>query len=96
MGLIDAFWHFGNFFAAGLGAGLLVAVLGKGLVWRRTLRGVGWVRLLRWAVLAGWAGMLVGLVLGGGRDGRMVVHALTVTGVAVGVWWAGFVRPARV
>jgi len=95
MGLIDAFWHFGNFFAAGLGVGLLAAVLCKGVVWRQALRAVGWARVVRWAVLGGWAGMLLGLLLSGGHDGRMAVHVLTLVGVAAGLWWAGFLKPAR-
>lgn len=91
---IDAFWHFANWFASGLGVGVMMALLCK-IVWRNELRNVGWWPVMRAAVLMGWVGTFAGLLVSGGRDGRMAVHALTVVGVVVGVWWAGFVRPAR-
>lgn len=93
MSLIDLLFHFGNLLALALGVGVLSAVLAKAL-WRKALSGVGLWRLLRWAVQCGGVGLLVGLVLTG-RDGRMAVHAATLAGVALGLWWAGFVRPAR-
>ena len=93
MSLIDLLFHLGNLLALALGVAALSVVLAK-CVWRKALSGVGMGRLLRWGVLAGGAGLLAGLVLTG-RDGRMAVHPTTVAGVALGVWWAGFVRPTK-
>lgn len=93
MTAIDLLWHLGNLLALALGVGLLSAALAK-LVWRKALGTVGWWRLAKWAVLTGWLGLLIGL-LWTGRDGRMAVHALTLAGIAIGLWWAGFVRPSR-
>jgi hypothetical protein len=92
MGFLDLLFHLGNLLAPALGVGVLGAVLVKG-IWRRALSRVALGRLTRWAVLAGGVGLFTGLLLTG-RDGRMAVHAATVAGVALGLWWAAFVRPA--
>lgn len=93
MNALDLVWHLGNLLAPAVGTALLAVLLAKTL-WRRALKTVGWTRLLQWAVLAGWAGMLAGW-LWTGRDGKLMVHALMSAGIALGVWWAGFLRPAR-
>lgn len=93
MSAIDLLLHLGNLLVPAIGISLALVLLCK-LLWRQALGSVGWARLLRWAVLAGWSGLLLGL-LWTGRDGKMAVHGLTTAGVALGVWWAGFVRPAR-
>lgn len=93
MGAIDLLWHFGNLLAPAVGVTAWTVLLVR-LLWRPTPGAVPAWRLLKWGVAVGWAGMACGLVWTG-RDGRLLVHALTVTGVAMGLWWAGFVRPSR-
>jgi hypothetical protein len=93
MGWTGVFWHFGNLLAPALGVGLLLALVVK-MVWRQALRSVSLLRLVKWAVLVAGLGLVLGLLLTG-RDGRMLGHALTLGGAALGLWWAGFVRPSR-
>ena len=90
MGPLDGFWHLVNFFAPALFVGASAAAAAK-LLWRRELAGVGWTRLAAWASGAGAAVLLGGLV-GFGRDGRMATYGLMVAACALALWWAGFVR----
>jgi hypothetical protein len=88
MGPLDAIWHVLNFFGPAFGVGLIAAALCK-LVWWSGLRGVSYRRLASWAVAAGAAALLIG-VLVFGRDGRMATYGLLVLACAVALWWCGF------
>jgi len=87
VGPLDAAWHLLNFFAPALGVGLITAALAK-LLWRRQLRGAGWLRLGLWAS-AGCAVALVAALVVFGRDGKMAGYGLMLAGCALGLWWAG-------
>jgi vacuolar-type H+-ATPase subunit I/STV1 len=90
MGPIDAFWHFANLIAPGLGLGLIAAALAK-LLWRRELAAVPWRRLATWAASASIVALLAGLVISG-RDGRMGTYGAMVMACAAALWWTGFRR----
>ncbi|MCI1192481.1 hypothetical protein MOJ79_11565 [Calidifontimicrobium sp. SYSU G02091] len=90
MGPLDALWHLANFFAPALFVGATAAAVAK-LVWRRELAAVGWTRLALWAAAAG-AAVLVGGLVGFGRDGKMATYGLMVGACALALWWSGFVR----
>ena len=85
---IDAFWHIMNFFAPAVVVGLLAPMLVK-LLWRRSLKGVSWARLSRWAI-AGSALMLIAGLVFFGRDGKMATYGAMVLGCALSLWWVGF------
>ncbi len=88
MGPIDAFWHLLNFFAPAVGVGLLASGLAK-LLWRRELKGVGWLRLAAWAAAGCTAVLIAGLVVFG-HDGKMATYAAMVAACALTLWWVGF------
>ena len=88
MGPLDALWHVINFFAMAVLAGALSAA-GAKLIWRRELSAVRWTRLAGYAVAAGSAVMVAGLILSG-RDGRMASYAGLVLANALTLWWRGF------
>ena len=94
MGPLDALWHLLNFLAPAVGLGLLSAGLAK-LVWRHTLKAVGWRRLAGWACAGAAVALVTGLVLFG-RDGRMSTYLTMVLSTALSLWWAGFGPRARV
>ena len=85
---IDAFWHLMNFFAPAAVVGLLAPMLAK-LLWWRSLTGVSWARLSRWAT-AGSALMLIAGLVFFGRDGKMATYGAMVLGCALSLWWVGF------
>ena len=85
---IDAFWHVMNFFAPAVVVGLLAPMLVK-LLWWRSLTGVSWARLSRWAT-AGSALMLIAGLVFFGRDGKMATYGAMVLGCALSLWWVGF------
>ncbi len=93
MGPLDVVWHLLNLMAPGVALGL-IASAGAKLLWRRELAQVAWWSLARWAVGAGIAVTLAGLVLSG-RDGRMATYGAMVLAVAGVLWWRGWGRPAR-
>jgi hypothetical protein len=88
MGPWDAFLHFANFFLPALGVALIAALLSK-LLWRGQLKGVGLMRLVLWAALAGAAVLVAGLVVFG-HDGKMATYGSMVLACAFGLWWAGW------
>lgn len=90
MGALDAFWHALNFVAPALGVAGPAAAAAK-LLWRHELAGTPWWRLASWAVLAGVAALIGGLLVFG-RDGAMPTYAALVVAVALALWWSGFVR----
>ena len=85
---IDAFWHIMNFFAPAVVVGVLAPMLAK-LLWWRSLRGVSWARLSRWAT-GGSALMLIAGLVFFGRDGKMATYGAMVLGCALSLWWVGF------
>ena len=85
---IDAFWHIMNFFAPAVVVGLLAPMLAK-LLWWRSLKGVSWARLSRWAT-GGSALMLIAGLVFFGRDGKMATYGAMVLGCALSLWWVGF------
>jgi len=88
LGPIDAFWHVLNFFAPAAGVALLASGLAK-LLWRRELKGVGWVRLAAWASAGGAVVLLAGLAVFG-HDGKMATYAAMVGACALILWGVGF------
>ena len=92
VGPLDALWHLLNFFAPAVGVGALAAALTK-LVWFRDLRTVAWTRLAGWAIAAGAAALVTGLLLTG-RDGSMVTYGGMVAVIALSLGWVAF-RPRR-
>ena len=88
MGPLDAIWHLLNFFAPAVGVGLLAPSFAK-LLWRRELKGVGWVRLSAWAVACCAAVLVAGLVAFG-HDGKMATYAAMVGVCALTLWVVGF------
>jgi Flp pilus assembly protein TadB len=88
LGPVAAFWHLLNFFAPALGVGLLSAAFAK-LLWRRELKGVGWLRLALWAS-AGCALVLVAGLIAFGHDGKMATYAAMVCACALMLWLVGF------
>ena len=93
MSPIDALWHLLGLFLPAWATGALAAAAAKAL-WRAELRGSPWLRLALWAGGAGSLALLVGLAVFG-RDGRMLSYVAMVVAAALGLWWAGFVRPRR-
>ncbi len=89
MGPLDALWHLLNLFAPAVGVGLLTALFTK-LLWRRELKGVGWLRLGFWASGASMLVLLAGLVFFG-RDGKMASYGAMLLACALSLWWRGFV-----
>jgi hypothetical protein len=87
MGPLDAFWHLANFFGPAIGVGLIAAALCK-LLWWRALKPVAFRGLALWAMAAGAAASVAGLVAFG-RDGRMATYALLVLASALALWWRG-------
>ena len=85
---IDAFWHIMNFFAPAVVVGLLAPMLAK-LLWWRSLKGVSWARLSRWAT-GGSALMLIAGLVFFGRDGKMATYGAMALGCALSLWWVGF------
>jgi vacuolar-type H+-ATPase subunit I/STV1 len=90
---LDAFWHLFGFFLPALATGALAAGATKWL-WRAELRDRSWRRLAGWAIAAGAATLLAGLVVTG-RDGRMLSYAAMVAANALALWWVGFAAPRR-
>ncbi|HEY1392205.1 MAG TPA: hypothetical protein VFV25_02455 [Methylibium sp.] len=90
MGPLDALNHLVNFFMPALGVGLISALLAK-LLWYRSLKGVGWLRLAGWSTAACALVSVVGLVLSG-RDGRMLTYVAMAAGCALALLWAGWGR----
>ena len=88
MGPLDAIWHLLNFFAPAVGVGLLAPSFAK-LLWRRELKGVGWVRLSALAVACCAAVLVAGLVAFG-HDGKMATYAAMVGVCALTLWVVGF------
>lgn len=88
MNPLDALNHLANFFLPAAMVGMLGAALAK-LCWRRELKPVPWHRLAGFAVAAGAAASVVGLLYFG-RDGRMATYVGIVLASAAGLWWAGF------
>jgi hypothetical protein len=87
MGPLDALWHFANFFGPAIGVGLIATGLCK-LLWWKALRGVPFMRLAWWAMVAGAAALIGGLVFFG-RDGRMATYFLLMAAIALALWWRG-------
>jgi hypothetical protein len=85
-----AFWHIANFFAPAVGIGLFAAAATK-LVWRRELKGVGWLRLAAWASGSMALVSMLGLVIFE-HDGKMITYAAMLIACTLALWWAGF-RP---
>ena len=85
-----AFWHIANFFAPAVGCGVVAAGLAK-LLWRRSLRNVGWWRMAVACVLAMALVSVIGLLVFA-RDGRMATYAAMVVAGAAALWWSGFRR----
>lgn len=91
MGPLDALIHLVNFFLPALGVAALAAGLAK-LLWRRELRGCGWLRLARWGAAGGALALLGGLLVLG-RDGKMLTYAAMVAATALALLWAGWRAP---
>lgn len=83
-----AFWHLLNFFAPGLGLGLIASALTK-LLWRRELQQIGWLRLASWAVVGCSLVSIAGLA-SFGRDGKIATWAAMVAVCALTLWLFGF------
>jgi hypothetical protein len=90
MGPWDALIHLANFFMPALGVGMIAALLCK-LLWHGQLKGVSVWRLAGWAVLAGSAMLIGGLVVLG-RDGKMLTYGAMVVASALALLWAGWGR----
>ena len=90
MGPLDVVWHVAGLFGPALGVGLIAPLLAK-LLWRRELRGVSWLALARWTVLAAALVVVAGLLLLG-RDGRMATYGALVAVSAAVLWWRGWLR----
>jgi len=90
MGLLTAIGHLLNFIAPALGMAVIGSVLVK-LVWRRSMRRVGWAGLLAWSAAVGALVLFGGLLLFG-RDGAMATYAALVLATASVFWWKGLSR----
>ena len=88
MDVPHAFWHLLNFFAPGVGLGLIASALTK-LLWRRELRQISLRRLATWAVVGCSLTSIVGLI-GFGRDGKIATWAAMVSVCALTLWLFGF------
>lgn len=84
MNAIDALWHLLNLFAPAAFLALFASAITK-LLWRRSLPGVPWARLLWWAAWPAFLVTVAGLVLTG-RDGKMLTYAGMVCACALGLW----------
>lgn len=87
MGPLDALWHLVNFFGPAIGVGLIASGLCK-LIWWKALRAVPFAVLAGWAMAAGAAALIGGLVLFG-RDGRMATYFLLIAASTLALWWRG-------
>jgi hypothetical protein len=93
MDFLESLNHLANLFLLPL---MLAAFVSGGakVLWRRELQAQPWVVLFAAAAAAGCAIALVGLGLSG-HDGRMGTYLALVIGIAVVVWWMGFVAVRR-
>jgi hypothetical protein len=85
---LGGLWHLLNFFGPAAGIGLFASLIAR-LLWRRELRGAGWLRLWLWSSSAAALASIGGLVVFG-HDGKMVTYAAMAGACALGLWWAGF------
>lgn len=90
MGPWDALIHLANFFMPAVGVGVMAALLCK-LLWHAELKGVRLRRLATWAIAAGAAVLVAGVVVFG-RDGKMATYGAMVLAAALALWWAGWGR----
>ena len=90
MSAVDVLWHLLNLFVPAVGTAMIAAGLAK-LAWRKELAAVPWTSLARAASLGAAAVTVAGLVVFG-RDGRMATYGAMLLGIAVTLWWRGFLR----